>query len=155
MNNTLCVSGVYRKHLHNSLKLLMKNILTSVQNQDISSFSIYISFDKNYPDIKFPEINFMEQGLYTIVLDERFWDLKVDQRGFSVCLEFEQQSEQIYIPFNSILLFTDTINDCLIDLRDINEFYKKLSDNSYIYDNEYIELDTEINENKIIYVDII
>ncbi|UIJ47357.1 ClpXP protease specificity-enhancing factor SspB [Sphingomonas cannabina] len=43
----------------------------------------------------------------TIVIQHRFWDLKVDDRGFSVGLSFNQVPSTLVIPFAAITGFHD------------------------------------------------
>ncbi len=43
----------------------------------------------------------------TVVLQNKFWDLKVDEEGFSVGLTFSQVPTTLYIPFDAITAFHD------------------------------------------------
>lgn len=47
----------------------------------------------------------------TIVLQNKFWDLKVDEHGFSVGLSFNQLPAKLDIPFAAITAFVDPAVD--------------------------------------------
>ena len=43
----------------------------------------------------------------TIVLQNQFWDLKINKNNFSVVLLFNKKKEYLRIPFNTIVKFYD------------------------------------------------
>lgn len=43
----------------------------------------------------------------TIVLQNQFWDLVVDEEGFSVALKFNQMMQPLRIPFRALTMFND------------------------------------------------
>ncbi len=43
----------------------------------------------------------------TIVIQNKFWDLKVDNEGFSVGLSFNQIPSKLQVPFSAITAFVD------------------------------------------------
>ena len=43
----------------------------------------------------------------TIVIQNRFWDLKVREQGFEVGLSFNQAPAKLFIPFSAITGFVD------------------------------------------------
>jgi hypothetical protein len=47
----------------------------------------------------------------TIVLQNKFWDLAVDERGFQVGLSFNQIPAKLVIPFSAITAFVDPAVD--------------------------------------------
>ena len=47
----------------------------------------------------------------TIVLQYEFWDLVVDDYGFSVSLAFEHSDETIYVPFAAMISVSDPSED--------------------------------------------
>ena len=47
----------------------------------------------------------------TIVIQNRFWDLKVDEDGFTVGLSFNQIPAKLEIPFAAITAFVDPAVD--------------------------------------------
>lgn len=47
----------------------------------------------------------------TIVLQHEFWDLKVENDGFSVSLSFDTGDETIYVPFSALINVSDPSED--------------------------------------------
>ncbi|MDR1609636.1 MAG: ClpXP protease specificity-enhancing factor SspB [Holosporales bacterium] len=47
----------------------------------------------------------------TIILQYEFWDLKVDEFGFTVGLAFEHADETLYIPFAALISVSDPSED--------------------------------------------
>ena len=43
----------------------------------------------------------------TIVLQQKFWDLKVEKTGFSVGLSFNRVPAHLFIPFSAITAFVE------------------------------------------------
>ncbi len=68
----------------------------------------YITFRTDHPQAtvgddlksKYPEE-------ITIVLQHQFWDLKVDDDGFSVALSFNQSPQTLQIPYAAVTAFVD------------------------------------------------
>lgn len=42
-----------------------------------------------------------------IILQNAFWDLEVDERGFSVTLTFNRVPQRLVVPFDAIVIFQD------------------------------------------------
>ena len=68
----------------------------------------YITFKTRVPGVAIPK-HLMERfpDEMTIVLQHRFWDLKVDDERFSVGLSFNQIPSMLVIPFAAITGFHD------------------------------------------------
>ncbi len=96
------------------LELVSKNGFNNKQH-------LYITFSVKHPDVQISDIlkeEFDEE--MTIVLQYEFWDLKVDDSGFSVNLAFENANEHIYVPFASLININDPSED--FDLNFIPDF---------------------------------
>jgi uncharacterized protein len=68
----------------------------------------YITFKTKAPGVVIPDhlaARFPDE--MTIVLENRFWDLKVHDSGFSVGLSFNQMGSILQIPFAAITAFVD------------------------------------------------
>ncbi len=68
----------------------------------------YITFKTNAPGVDIPKHladRFPDE--MTIVIQNRFWDLKVKPNGFEVGLSFNQTPSKLSIPFSAITLFHD------------------------------------------------
>ena len=68
----------------------------------------YITFKTHAPGVDIPQ-RLIERfpDEMTIVMQHRFWDLKVDGEKFSVGLSFNQVPAMLFIPFSAITGFHD------------------------------------------------
>ena len=72
----------------------------------------YITFKTSAPGVAIPphlKERFPDE--MTIVLQNKFWDLKVGETGFSVGLSFNQRPADLIIPFAAITAFVDPAVD--------------------------------------------
>jgi len=68
----------------------------------------YITFRTQQPGVRIADhIKARHPEEMTIVLQHQFWDLLVDDEGFSVTLSFSGVSEHLRIPFAAISGFAD------------------------------------------------
>ena len=68
----------------------------------------YITFRTTAPGVAIPshlKERFPDE--MTIVIQNKFWDLKVDAEGFSVGLSFNQIPSKLQVPFSAITAFVD------------------------------------------------
>ena len=68
----------------------------------------YITFKTQMPGVSIPK-HLVERfpDEMTIVIQNRFWDLRVREDGFEVGLSFNQAPAKLYIPFSAITGFVD------------------------------------------------
>ena len=105
--------------------LLLKKASLSVVKEILKQISleglfkkqhIYVTFALSHPDVKISKLlrdDFDDE--MTIVLQYEFWDLIIDDFGFSISLAFEHSDETIYIPFSSIISVSDPSEDFCLD----------------------------------------
>lgn len=105
---------------------MMNTALLSVVKEIVSTVSadgfykkqhLYITFSTKHPGVRMSD--FLREDFdedMTIILEHEFWDLIVDDYGFSVSLEFEHGSETIYVPFSSISTLLDPSEDFSLEL---------------------------------------
>ena len=68
----------------------------------------YITFNTRFPGVSIPKHlseRFPEE--MTIVIQHRFWDLKVEEDGFTVGLSFGGVPATLYVPFAAVTQFHD------------------------------------------------
>ncbi len=123
----------------------IKNILIEVYKGNIENQALYISFNKNDEGVIFPA-GVSDEDLVTIVLQNQFWDLSVDQNGFEVMLDFFNERHTIYVTFSSIVLFVDPIAHFYIDLRDLS--HQNMDNDSDNFDDE------DLNDDQIIEINL-
>ena len=72
----------------------------------------YITFKTAAPGVKIPKhLRERFPDEMTIVLQNKFWDLNVDEDGFGVGLSFNQIPAKLEIPFAAITAFVDPAVD--------------------------------------------
>jgi uncharacterized protein len=72
----------------------------------------YITFKTGAPGVSIPtHLSERFPDEMTIVIQNKFWDLAVDEEGFSVGLSFNQMPAKLDIPFAAITAFVDPAVD--------------------------------------------
>jgi hypothetical protein len=99
----------YEARVQKSLREMVRNVLKDVSVKGLTApHHFYLSFQTTYPGVELPDFVLRAHPEeITIVLENEFWDLKVDTSGFSVMLTFQNTPHKIYVPFNSLLSFMD------------------------------------------------
>ncbi|EJL24013.1 SspB family protein [Novosphingobium sp. AP12] len=76
------------------------------------SHHFYITFKTGAPGVSIPaDLRARFPDEMTIVLQNKFWDLGVGERGFTVSLSFNQMPAKLDIPFSAITAFVDPAVD--------------------------------------------
>jgi hypothetical protein len=76
------------------------------------SHHFYITFKTAAPGVSIPKhLKERFPDEMTIVLQNKFWDLGVDDQGFTVGLSFNQMPAKLDIPFSAITAFVDPAVD--------------------------------------------
>ena len=99
----------YEEIIKNSLKEAIKKLLQNVSFKGLpGDHHFYISFITNFPGVKISEWMMKDYpNEMTIVIQNWFENLHVDDKGFSIVLNFKNKPEKLTIPFESILSFSD------------------------------------------------
>ncbi|OYW43936.1 MAG: hypothetical protein B7Z33_13950 [Sphingomonadales bacterium 12-68-11] len=105
----------YDEIVQEALRAVVGRVLGSVERQGGTlpgSHHFYITFKTHAPGVIIPSSlreRFPDE--MTIVLQNKFWDLTVDEDGFSVGLSFNQIPSKLAIPFAAITAFVDPAVD--------------------------------------------
>lgn len=68
----------------------------------------YITFKTAFEGVELPDhLHAKHPEDMTIVLENQFWDLSVEEDHFAVTLSFQNKPERLVIPFEAILSFAD------------------------------------------------
>ena len=114
----------YKTLIKSSLISVVKHALRKTSEYGISDgHHFYITFDTTYSKNKMPD--YLKKDYpktMMIVIENEFWNLKVDQEYFSVDLKFKGKIDHLKIYFSSLKNFVDpsvsfTLN---LDLEDKN-----------------------------------
>jgi uncharacterized protein len=92
-----------------ALRGVVRKVLTEVAKTGLpGEHHFFISFLTKAPGVRLSQ-RLLEQypGDMTIVLQNQFWDLKVNETGFEVGLSFDNKPETLVIPFAAIKGFFD------------------------------------------------
>ena len=92
-----------------ALRGVVRKVLATTAQQGLpGDHHFYISIDTQAPGVV---ISNRLRGEYpddmTVILQHQFWDLEVDEEGFSVTLSFGGTPERLVIPYTSIKGFFD------------------------------------------------
>ncbi|SPF80142.1 SspB family protein [Pseudoprimorskyibacter insulae] len=99
----------YGNLMHRAMRSLIHDVLTGVQEDGLpGQHHFFITFDTGHPDVMIADwLSDRYPGDMTVVMQNWFDDLKVDDDGFAVTLNFGDAPERLYIPFDSIKTFVD------------------------------------------------
>ena len=99
----------YGNLMHDAMRGLIRDVLTDVAESGLpGAHHFFISFDTAHPDVEIADwLSDRFPDDMTIVMQHWFDDLQVDDDGFAVTLNFGNQPERMYIPFDAIRTFVD------------------------------------------------
>ena len=99
----------YEEIIKDSLKNAIKKLLLDVSLKGLpGDHHFYISFITNFPGVKIAEWMMQDYpNEMTIVIQNWFENLNVDDKSFSIVLNFKNKPEKLNIPFESIISFSD------------------------------------------------
>jgi uncharacterized protein len=99
----------YGRLVEGALRTVVRDVLERLGKEGASPpHHFYITFRTRHPGVTMPE--FLRDRYpvdMTIVLQHQFWDLEVDDQGFSVTLSFNDQMQRLRVPFGAIKVFAD------------------------------------------------
>ncbi|WP_333714863.1 SspB family protein [Yoonia sp.] len=95
--------------MHRAMRGLIQTVLESVQRDGLpGSHHFFITFDTMHPDVEIADwLSDRYPGEMTIVIQHWFADLDVTDEGFAITLNFGDNPEPLYIPYDSIKTFVD------------------------------------------------
>lgn len=105
----------YDEIVQEALRAVVGRVLGEVERTggDLpGNHHFYITFKTGAPGVSIPtHLSERFPDEMTIVLQNKFWDLTVDDDGFSVGLSFNQIPAKLVIPFAAITAFVDPAVD--------------------------------------------
>lgn len=99
----------YDEIVQEALRAVVGRVLGEVASTGLpGAHHFYISFKTQAPGVAIPR-SLIERfpDEMTIVLQNKFWDLKVSNNGFEVGLTFNQVPSHLSVPFSAIVSFVD------------------------------------------------
>lgn len=99
----------YGNLMHDAMRSLIRQVLEDVADHGLpGAHHFFITFDTMHPDVEIADWlsdRFPED--MTVVMQHWFDDLQVSEDGFAVTLNFGDNPERMYIPFDAIRTFVD------------------------------------------------
>ena len=99
----------YDELVQKALVSVVKEVLSDVAVNGLTeNHHFYIRFRTDHPKTIVPRfLKERHPEEVMIVLQHQFWNLSVNNEGFSVELSFDSIRETLFIPFNSLTAFVD------------------------------------------------
>lgn len=105
----------YDEIVQEALRAVVGRVLGEIENTGGTlpgEHHFYITFKTGAPGVTIPpHLRERFPDEMTIVLQNKFWDLKVDEDGFTVGLSFNQIPAKLDVPFSAITAFVDPAVD--------------------------------------------
>jgi len=105
MSDYIC----YGELIEQSMLDVVKKILKKVSDDGLpNEHHFYITFLTDHKDVQIDE-DLKQKNPYdmTIVLQNQFWNLEVEEKKFSLELNFNEVRKKIVVPFDALLAFND------------------------------------------------
>lgn len=99
----------YQALVHRALRGTVRDILLQVAKEGLKGEQhYYITFKTAFEGVAVPPyLKAKYQKEMTIVIQHRFWDMKVENERFQITLSFNQKAEALTIPFDAITSLVD------------------------------------------------
>lgn len=99
----------YGNLMHRAMRGLIQEVLTGISKTGLpGDHHFFITFDTMHPDVEIADwLSDRYPGDMTVVIQHWFADLGVTDDGFSITLNFGDNPERLYIPFDAIRTFVD------------------------------------------------
>jgi len=99
----------YGNLMHSAMRSLIKEVLSGVAKTGLpGQHHFFITFDTMHPDVEIADwLSDRYPGEMTIVVQHWFDNLDVGDNGFAITLNFGDNPEPLYIPYDSIVTFVD------------------------------------------------
>ena len=103
----------YDEIVQDALRAVVGRVLGQVEKGGLpGNHHFYITFKTHAPGVDIPRhLTERYPDEMTIVIQNRYWDLKVSPTGFEVGLSFNQVGSKLAIPFAAITAFHDPAVD--------------------------------------------
>ena len=99
----------YGNLMHEAMRGLIRKVLSDVAEHGLpGAHHFFISFDTGHPEVEIADWladRFPED--MTIVIQHWFDELRVDEDGFAITLNFGNNPERMYVPYDAIRTFVD------------------------------------------------
>lgn len=99
----------YGTLMHRAMRGLIFDVLRAIERDGLpGEHHFFVTFDTRHPESQLADwLRERYPDEMTVVIQHWYQDLSVDDRGFAITLNFGDQPEPLYIPFDAIRTFVD------------------------------------------------
>ncbi len=99
----------YGNLMHDAMRGLIQRVLTQIAKEGLpGEHHFFISFETGHRDVELADwLSDRFPDEMTIVMQHWFDDLDVTDQGFGITLNFGDQPERMYVPYDAIRTFVD------------------------------------------------
>lgn len=99
----------YGNLMHQAMRGLIREVMTRIAEDGLpGDHHFFITLNTRHPDVEMAEwLHARYPDEITIIIQHWFENLEVDEHGFGVTLNFGNQPERLYVPFDAISTFVD------------------------------------------------
>ncbi len=99
----------YGNLMHAAMRSLIRTVLQEVADRGLpGNHHFFITFDTNHEDVRIADwLQDRYPGEMTVVVQHWFDNLVVEEDGFAITLNFGDNPEPLYIPFDAMRTFVD------------------------------------------------
>ncbi len=99
----------YGNLMHRAMRSLIQEVLRRIQSDGLpGAHHFFITFDTMHPDVEIADwLSDRYPGEMTVVIQHWFDNLEVTDEGFTITLNFGDNPETLYIPYDAIKTVVD------------------------------------------------
>jgi uncharacterized protein len=99
----------YDEIVQEALRAVIGRVLTQIAKEGLpGAHHFYIAFKTGFPGVNIPKwLKEKYPDEMTIVIQHRFWDMKIEPDHFELGLSFNQRPEHLVIPYAAVVGFVD------------------------------------------------
>lgn len=99
----------YGNLMHQAMRGLIREVMTRLERDGLpGAHHFFITLNTGHPDVAMADwLRARYPDEITIVIQNWYENLTVDDQGFAITLNFGNQPEPLYVPFDSISTFVD------------------------------------------------
>lgn len=99
----------YGNLMHDAMRGLIRRVLDDVAANGLpGDHHFFVTFDTMHPDVEIADwLSDRYPGEMTVVIQHWYDNLDVTNEGFAITLNFGDQPEALYVPYDAIRTFVD------------------------------------------------
>ncbi len=99
----------YGNLMHRAMRGLIQEVLAKIAKTGLpGNHHFFVTFDTMHPDVEIADwLSDRYPGEMTVVIQHWFANLEVTDEGFTITLNFGDNPETLYIPYDAIKTFVD------------------------------------------------